>query len=414
VIRIAAGNGIVVSVCRWGGYHNGINEAGDLMALEITREDLLDLQHHAPKTAVLSVYLARGEVDKSALRYGQSALNAGLRELQQRYPDDRQLAAAAERTRRIYRKLPREDRQRNLVLFLSLDPEWLWWRTLQISPGNRFVWMDRPYLRPLVGLLDAAPPVGVIAAAQGIVRLLTWTQGIIEEAAARKFALADRDWRRYVGPAPSHPGVSRQTSTDVDKYGDRVAVHVRRFLQDVGAEAVHVGEQARWERIVVLAAPDLEQAITGVLPEPWTSRVLPAPAVNMSRATPVQIADAVTSAINAWVRTRDERAVYELLDLVAAGGSATASPQEVFDLLAEGRVSHLYLDDGLRVRGYRRPDGGYVIEGAPTQDDWQPEPHLIERLIEMSLDRGVPVTVLQGPPAERLGAVGGLGAHLRY
>ncbi len=384
------------------------------MALEITREDLLDLQHHAPKTAVLSVYLARGEAGKSALRIGQSALNAGLRELQQRNPDDRQLTGAANRVRRLYRKLPREDRQRNLVLFLSLDPEWLWWRSLQISTGNRFVWMNRPYLRPLVALLDTAPPVGVIAAAQGIVRLLIWKQGMIEEAAARKFALADRDWRRYAGPAPSHPGVSRQTSTDVDKYGDRVAVHVRRFLQDVAAEAARVGEQAGWERLVILAAPDLEQAIAGVLPEPWPSRVLPAPMLNMSRATPAQIADAVTSAIRDWIRARDERAVGELLDLVASGGPATASPQEVFDLLSEGRVSHLYLGDEVRMRGYRRPDGGYVVEGAPPQDDWQPEPHLIERLIEASLDQDVAVTVLQGPPAERLRAIGGLGARLRY
>jgi hypothetical protein len=68
----------------------------------------------------------------------------------------------------------------------------------------------------------------------------------------------------------------------------------------------------------------------------------------------------------------------------------------------------------VRMRGYRRPDGGLVIEGVPAQEDWQPEPHLIERTIEAALDQNVPVTILQGTPADRLRTVGGIGARLRY
>lgn len=44
---------------------------------------------------------------------GTTVLNAGLRQLQRTYPDDRQLAHLADLARRAYRRLPREDRQRN-------------------------------------------------------------------------------------------------------------------------------------------------------------------------------------------------------------------------------------------------------------------------------------------------------------
>lgn len=68
-----------------------------------------------------------------------------------------------------------------LALFFCAEPEWFWWRSLHLPLASRFVWMDAPYLRPLVALLDHAPPVGVVTVAQGMVRVLTWKQGILQE-----------------------------------------------------------------------------------------------------------------------------------------------------------------------------------------------------------------------------------------
>ncbi|MDR7421893.1 MAG: VLRF1 family aeRF1-type release factor [Armatimonadota bacterium] len=382
--------------------------------LIVTRQELVDLHRRAPRNAVLSVYLDQAEPGKAALRRGQSALNAGLRELERAHPDDRALAAAAEGARRIYRKLPPEDRRRHLVLFLSLESDWLWWRSLQLPPGDRMVWMDRPYLRPLVALLDSAPPVGVVVVASGIVRLLTWSQGVVDEATPRKFVLADEDWRRYAGPAPAHPGMAQQTSTNVEKYEDRVEVHLRRFLAEVGGEVAEAGERERWRRVVLLGAPALTEALAASLPDPWRSRVLPGPALNLARAPAGAVADAVTGVVAGWVRARDREAVRELLDAVAVGGTAATGAQACLDLLRENRVSHLYLDDQLRLSGYRRPDGALIIADGPVPPGAAVERHLVERMIEMALDQGAAVTLVGGEAAERLRAAGGVGARLRY
>jgi hypothetical protein len=383
-------------------------------ALRITRQELVDLHRRAPRTAVLSAYLGRAEPGKTALRRGQTALNAGLRELERAYPEDRTLAAAADRVRRIYRKLPPEDRRRHLVMFYAPDPEWLWWRSLQLEAGDRIVWMDRPYLRPLVALLESAPPVGVVSVTQGIVRLLTWSQGVVEEATPRKFALADEDWRRYAGPAPSHPGVMQQTSTYVDKYEDRVEVHLRRFLAEVGGEVAEVGEREGWRRVVLLGAPALAGVLAGALAEPWRSRVLAGPAVNLTKAPAAALAEAVTGVVARWIQDRDDRAVADLLDVVAAGAAAATGAQACVDFLAEGRVGHLYLDEQVRLSGYRRPDGAIIVDRGPPPTGTIPERHLVERMIEMALDQGVPVTLVRGAAAERLRAAGGVGARLRY
>jgi hypothetical protein len=383
-------------------------------ALTVTRQELVDLHRRAPRTAVLSVYLGQAEPKATSPRRGQTALNAGLRELERAFPGDRALAAAADRVRRIYPKLPPEDRRRHLVLFLSLDPQWLWWRRLQLPPGDRMVWMDRPYLRPLVTLLESAPPVGVVVVAQGIVRLLTWSQGVADEATPRKFVLADEDWRRYAGPAPAHPGVTQQTSTYVEKYESRVAVHLRRFLAELSGEIAEAGERERWRRVVLLGAPALTEVLAGSLPEPWRSRVLAGPPVNLARAPATAIAETVTGVVGEWVRARDREAVDHLLDTVAVGGAAAVGAQACLDLLGENRASHLYLDDQLRLSGYRRPDGTVIVADGPAPPGTVAERHLVERMIEMALDHGVAVTLVGGEAAARLRAAGGVGARLRY
>ncbi|MDR7417874.1 MAG: VLRF1 family aeRF1-type release factor [Armatimonadota bacterium] len=381
----------------------------------ITREDLLDLRSRPADGGVLSVYLRKGDRAKAPHHTGSTALNAGLRELQRAYPDDRQLAALADEVRRLYRKMPREDRQRHLAIILSAVPEWSWWRSLQWPVDDRFVWMDTPYLRPLMGLLDHAPRVGVIAVARSVVRVLTWNQGLIEEEVVRRFELADRHWRRYAGPAPAHPGTRQQTATYVERYVDRVAVHEGRFLQEVTDEIAGHGERAGWERVVVLGPSDLTGTLVAALPEPWRQRVVPAPPINVARAGPAPLADAATAAVETWAENRDLQEIEELLGLVASGGRASASPQECLDLLEQGRVSHLYLDTELRLQGYRRPDGTLVIASpAEPAHDWVPERHLVERAISLALDQGIRVTPVRGEAAERLREVGGIGARLRY
>jgi peptide subunit release factor 1 (eRF1) len=381
----------------------------------ITREDFLDLRGRPADGGVLSVYLHRADRAKDPRRAGATVLNAGLRDLKRAYPDDRQLAAVADEARHLYRKIPREDRQRHLGLILSAAPEWSWWRSLQWPVDERFVWMDTPYLRPLVSMLDHAPRVGVIAVAQSAVRVLTWHQGLIEEEAVLKFELADKHWRRYAGPAPAHPAMSQQTATNVERYADRVAVHVGRFLQEVTGEIAGHGERAGWERVVVLGPGELTATIIAALPDPWNQRVVPAPPVNVARARPAALADAATAAVETWAEDRDRREVEELLSLVASGGRASASPQECLDLLAQGRVGHLYLDTDLRLQGYRRPDDTLVVaSSAAPASDWAPERHLVERTISIALDQGVRVTPVRGEAAERLRAVGGIGARLRY
>lgn len=381
----------------------------------ITRDDLLELRERPVHGGVLSIYLSRGERSRAPGARGTTALNAGLREVLRACRDDRALVALTERARRLYARLSREDRQRHLALLLCADPEWSWWRSLHLPLGDRFVWMDTPYLRPLVSLLDHAPVVGVVVVTQGVVRVLTWRQGLLEEDGSHPFEVSRADWRRYAGPAPSHPGMSQQTSTHIEKYEDRVAVHLRRFMEEMAVRVATLADSTGWEALVALGPPVVTESLTRALPAPWPGRRVPAPPLNVGRARPTALNAEVTAAVDAWIRHRDAREVEDVLRLVAAGGPASASPQECLDLLAQHRVAHLYFASDLRLKGHRRPDGALVLEsGAPARPEWVPEPHVVERMIGAALDQGIPVTPLQGAPAERVLALGGVCARLRY
>jgi hypothetical protein len=208
--------------------------------------------------------------------------------------------------------------------------------------------------------------------------------------------------------------VTQQTSTYVEKYESRVAVHLRRFLAELSGEIAEAGERERWRRVVLLGAPALTEVLAGSLPEPWRSRVLAGPRVNLARAPATAIAETVTGVVGEWVRARDREAVDHLLDTVAVGGAAAVGAQACLDLLGENRASHLYLDDQLRLSGYRRPDGTVIVADGPAPPGTVAERHLVERMIEMALDHGVAVTLVGGEAAARLRAAGGVGARLRY
>ncbi|HJV14042.1 MAG TPA: hypothetical protein VJ625_09130 [Propionibacteriaceae bacterium] len=115
----------------------------------------------------------------------------------------RELCAWAERE--VLGLNPR-DRARGLAWFISSDAAVNRRFTLQLPPRATLVrWDDRPFVSPLVDVVDRGRPTGLVLVSTEAIRLLLWQAGRVEQPEQSLYELEPGQWRdydAYVG----HPG----------------------------------------------------------------------------------------------------------------------------------------------------------------------------------------------------------------
>ncbi|MCF6468556.1 hypothetical protein FAF44_09180 [Nonomuraea sp. MG754425] len=97
---------------------------------------------------------------------------------------------------------------------------------------------------------------------------------------------------------------------------------------------------------------------------------------------------------------RDAALAVHARDLALSGGNGAVGLDDILSLLRQGRVEHLLLDDA----------GGW--KAAPPKPVAPEE--LEEEMIELALEHGGEVTVLESRAAGELAEAGGVAAMLRW
>lgn len=134
----------------------------------------------------------------------------------------RDLCARAERE--VLELHPRE-RARGLAWFIAPDGAVNRRFTLQLPPRVTLVrWDDRPFVSPLIDVVDRGRPTGLLLVSAEAIRLLHWEQGRVEQPEQSLYELEPGEWRdydAYVG----HPGRT-PAGMHVVSAGRRVAATV--------------------------------------------------------------------------------------------------------------------------------------------------------------------------------------------
>jgi hypothetical protein len=284
-----------------------------------------------------------------------------------------------------------------------------WWSTNAAPRQGAIVVADRrPYLQPLIEILDEERCRGIVTITGERARVLEWNEGAIAELADEEILMTG-DWRETKGPRQRDiPRGQTVTSSGRDQYDQRVEDHRHRFVEEIAEQIGKLEQQRSWPEILLFGETKYLSELRRRLPE---ERISHSEDKNLINASDAEIAERLRE-LNEPLNRRREIALLEQAEGHAqAGGRGSLGLIETAQALAEGRVQHLLLDS-VALDGPPPPelvqalsvDGQNGVLATRTG----------EVLIERALLTGAAITPVEGEAAERLQRHGGAAALLRY
>ena len=266
-------------------------------------------------------------------------------------------------------------------------------------------WDDRPFVSPLIDVVDRGRPTGLVLVSAEAIRLLHWQAGLVEQPEQSLYELEPGQWRdydAYVG----HPGRT-PAGMHVARFDPRIDEWRQRFLTQA---AIAIGERVTefgWHRMLLAGDKQIVNDFADRLTETVRERVVGVVNANVLWEEPGAVADPLEGPLDeAWRRDAD-KLIDRAIEAASQGGKGALGWPEVLDSIVQHRVEHLvfaadatpdpdalppYVSDALG-----KPSAGMVVE----------------RAVEHAVASGAEVTAVPDDAGPLLSA-GSVVATLRY
>jgi hypothetical protein len=367
-----------------------------------------------PKSLVISVHARtdpRDPVNTGGTPAWLTELRNGLRAISERLEsgDDRdtRLGFRTLRTRieQELSDLTPAERARSVAWFVDLDGGSERFSLQLPLRRGRIVADTKPFVSPLVDVVDRGAPTGVILVGGDLIRVVHIEQGEATEPEDSSFALTLGDWRPFGGTAGGSPDRGVLSTSHEERYRARVEAQRDRLFATAATETAMRLEALGWERLVLVAEAQLASRFREVLPARARERLIAEADLNLVGAEATAIADAIEPLIEEAWRQRSHALLELAHDRASGGGAASLGAQETLGALAEGRVEHLLID----------PDHDFSsAAGMIPPAIGGPADMLGERAVEAAIGTDAEVTALAGDASATLRDAGGMAALLRY
>jgi peptide subunit release factor 1 (eRF1) len=374
-------------------------------------DDIKDLLKWDFPGGVLSVYVDVEDRGITAHQRWKANLKSGLNGLTDKHADDKNLAKVIETAHEELLNLPPEMRNRSLIYFRSLNPEKSFWRSLQLPVKNTFVWMNSAFLRPAVAILDEAPIMGITIVSKETARILTWRQGLIDEKEEIKIEIETG----LENVPQSGRGDGQVSGSFADRFQHKVEVQINKRLGEVAAQMAKTAQEHGWQNIILMGSPKYTDVLEESLTTALAQKVVGILDKNYINSGISKIEEATTELLHNWKRQREKQQVVELLEIADSNGKGVVGIQKSIDALEQGRADHFFFSSDLFVSGWRDTNGELLVALSEEESEGlKVEPHIIERMVELSFESNAKITPLEGEASEMLKSRGGAGVILRY
>jgi Bacterial archaeo-eukaryotic release factor family 10 len=345
---------------------------------------LRQLSEWNPQGGVVSVYLAIDHADRSeGWRIELKDRLAGI---------DR---AAAERILDRFRRDAPPPTGRTQIGYVEVGGERREiWNGFQIDGvATEVVAAGRPYLAPLMRMLDDGSPVGVIVVSLERVRVLDWALGQIEELDGWEVEMTSLDWHERKAPRRDPARGTGASASGRDQHAQRLEHNRERFLKQAGSLVASRYGERPWRQIVVIGEGDRPRLLAmGMGPK---AELVHEVRHDLSRAGAAEIDARLAEELEHLNRSREEALIAELREAIGSESGAALGPEEVLGTLEQGRARHVIFDG---TRDFEQHDG------VPAS----------ELMIERALATRAQVTPVEGLAAASLAEHDGAAALLRY
>ncbi len=291
------------------------------------------------------------------------------------------------------------------VAVYSCIPEDFWEVVfLHTRPRDQAHYDTIPYIRPLVDLLDEYDRYAVLLLNKARARLFFIELAKVVEADE----FADLIVKKHKQGGWSAADFQRHHET-------HVVWHVKHTLEELREfEARHP-----FDRLVVAGPTEVLSTFVDLLPKELESKLAGTFTARII-APPEEILYKTLELEQALERDEELSLVEQTLELAAKGGPAVVGLDDTVAAAMQNRIMRLLLTETLRPEGYEcagcgfiatRPDGdACALCGGPLVH----VNDLIESLIRAMLRQQARVELVRGKGGEKLDAVGGVAALLRF
>ncbi len=377
----------------------------------LSQSDVEAITEREPRagSAVLSVYLDTDQSQAVNLKRGFEVVFKDMlrkvelpeeKSIQQEFKED---AALVLRFLNDYR-----DTRRALVVFCDASESFFWVRDLAINVRNILRWNERPFVRPLLELIDEHERYGLVLADRNKARLFTIFLGEIEE---HKEAFAQADVKHIKTSGTDHLRSQMQIQRKAD-------LHALWHLKAVSKTISRLAQKRSFDRLILGGPVEATNELFGLLSEALRARVVSRVALPVKANTEQVLGE--TLKIEAEVeRQREVDLVESLIRAARKKEKAVLGLEETLLALHEMRLWQLVFSESFDAKAGQCTNcqsllpsdvGPCVYCGRLVR--------AINDLIQIAVDRVMDldgkVEHVRGPAAARLNEVGGLGALLHY
>jgi peptide subunit release factor 1 (eRF1) len=367
----------------------------------LEEQDLQELISYPAKSPVLSVYLntdpATGSADSTKLR---------LRQMLKKYEAD-----SAEDVARMHRYIEHEyaGAGRSLAVFSSAAEGFFRSHPLSLPVRDRVRLLDRPYVKPLVDLLDNYGHLGVALVDQQGARLFHFHLGVLREQEGTVGEEIRKTKRGGGSQAPGRRGGVAERTRDTDETADR---NLRAAVEF----ATRFFSESRIRRVLIGGTDENVARFIELLPKTWRSLVMGSFPVEMS-AGHSEVYDKALSIAQQAEREAEARLVTAVITAAAKGQGGVVRLDDTLQAAHAGQVQTLVICEGLQAPGYRCQGCEFLtaqaIDACPfCGESFEKIPDAVEMAVRRVIRDGGEVVVVRD--SRELEKAGSIGAQLRY
>ncbi|HKP87360.1 MAG TPA: hypothetical protein VJZ26_14745 [Blastocatellia bacterium] len=295
---------------------------------------------------------------------------------------------------------------RGLVIFADSSRDFWWQRDLQVELPTGGRWSQKPWVRPLLEVLEGHDKFGVILIDKHRARILTMDASGMEQQAEIVSDVSNKHSTTGTDHIMSQGAMQRE-------HVEHVKAHARRAADELAAVVDRMG----LTRIAIGGPVEATSMFTGELPKRLQQMVIGTISVPVDAG--YDRLSSELSAIQQQAEHEDETKMVEsMITAAMKGDRAVLGISETLSAIQEQRVYRMVVARDFRIEGKEcalchvlTADGREACSFCGGK--LEPAPDLINRASHRVIEQAGKVQMVSGEAADKL-ASAGIGAVLRF
>jgi peptide chain release factor subunit 1 len=321
----------------------------------------------------------------------------------------REASLAACRDAQLMRDYLADDLERKATRGLAL-----------FSCSRAGLWQDVPLSQPVRDRTAVRPHPYLLPLEAVVERAETFCTALVDRARARLLVSSLGEVEEVSSFLDEVPGRHDQGGWAQARHQRHIEDHVQRHLKHVAEALLRLHRRRRFDRLVLSGPDEVVAELEPQLHDYLRRRVVDRASLPTTARLP-EVLDHALGLEERLERMRERGAVERLIAGTARlPHQAVAGLDRTLEAVGAGRADTLVVSLGLEVEGVRCPACGHLA-GAGARcsmcgSTTEREPDLVEEAVEAALRLGCRVETVSAttPGADRLEALGGVGALLRF